>query len=71
MRPHGGPNQRSNGGSSVHFRRTQQPVMGFEHQGHAGRFQNDMNYGRIEMNYGSRPENVQEEFSHLDLSLRL
>lgn len=31
-----------------------------------------MSYGRIEMNYGSRPEiNGQEEFSHLDLSLRL
>lgn len=72
VRPHGGPNQRSNASGTGLFRRTQQPVVGFEHQGHAGRFQNDMSYGaRIEMNYDSRPENVQEEFSHLDLSLRL
>lgn len=74
VRPHGGQNQQSHPTASAHFGRAQVPaVVGFEHQqGHAGRFQNDMSYGRrIEMGYGSRAENVQEELSHLDLSLRL
>ncbi|KAK9275853.1 hypothetical protein L1049_023126 [Liquidambar formosana] len=87
VRPHGGSlNQHRSGSSSSgssHVQRIQPPSVGFEHQGHAGRFAGDMSYGRREMSYGSgegvdanwatgyRPENVQEEFSQLDLSLRL
>ncbi|XP_052200416.1 zinc finger protein 2 [Diospyros lotus] len=87
VRPHGSWTSRpgSGSGSTGHARGFQSPAAGFEQQGHAGRFSGDMGgYGRREMvNYGSReddgpwsskgfkPESVQDEFSHLDLSLRL
>uniref|UniRef100_A0A5B7BLW5 Putative Zinc finger protein 2 n=1 Tax=Davidia involucrata TaxID=16924 RepID=A0A5B7BLW5_DAVIN len=79
VKPHAGWNHRSgpssSGSSHVHCV-----------QPHAGRFStSDMSYGRREMNYGSRDgvgpwpkgtnykpdKSVQEEFSQLDLSLRL
>lgn len=87
VRAHGGSNTRSGssscmGGSS--FPRHHEPALSrFENHGHAGRFVGDGNYGRTERNYGSidgvggswsmgyRTENVQEELSPLDLSLRL
>ncbi|XP_058207777.1 zinc finger protein 2 [Rhododendron vialii] len=70
VKPHGGSNNRS-GPSSI----------GSSHRP-GGRFSDDVRYGRREMNYGSREneenlgkgyqgESVQEEFNHLDLSLRL
>ncbi|KAI8018619.1 Zinc finger protein 2 [Camellia lanceoleosa] len=76
VRPRTGWNDRSGSGStaSSHAQRLQPPHMaGLEHQGHPARFPGEMNYhGRREMNYGSREgEIVQEEFSQLDLSLRL
>ena len=69
---------------SSHGQRMQSPVAAFEQHGRAGIFAGEISYGRRDMrNYGSREgnigswskgyrtENVQEEFSHLDLSLRL
>ncbi|KAJ6863143.1 hypothetical protein NC652_039869 [Populus alba x Populus x berolinensis] len=80
VRAHGRSNPRS--GSS--FPRHHEPALArFEHHGHDGRFVGDASYGRTAMNYGSiegvggswslvyRTENVQEELSQLDLSLRL
>ena len=84
IRTHGGSNSHS--GSSIsgssHAQSMQSHIPPFEQQGRAGRFAGEMSYGRRDMNYGSRevigswskgyrPENVQEEFSQLDLSLRL
>ncbi|CAK9169433.1 unnamed protein product [Ilex paraguariensis] len=83
VRPHAGWNQPSAPGSNglSHARLEQPPGIGLEHRGHAGRFTSDLIYGRRDLNYGSRedghwvdgykPESVQEEFSQLDLSLRL
>ncbi|KAL5775218.1 hypothetical protein ACOSP7_012775 [Xanthoceras sorbifolium] len=84
VRAHGESNPQSgsrNSSSPTHVLHRQPP---FEHQAHAGRFSEDMmSYGRRDMIYGSsrqgvsswslsyRPENVQEELSQLDLSLRL
>ncbi|KAA8535577.1 hypothetical protein F0562_030580 [Nyssa sinensis] len=85
VKPHAGGNHGSGPSSSGsnHVHRVLPPVIGFEHQGHGGRFTSDMSYGR-EMSYGStyqgdgpwakgyKPDNsVQEEFTQLDLSLRL
>ncbi|XP_059637279.1 zinc finger protein 2 [Cornus florida] len=70
----------SSGSGSSHVRRVQSPVSGLEHQGYGGRFSTtggELRYGRREMNYGNsrdggyKPDSVQEEFSQLDLSLRL
>ncbi|XP_022732478.1 zinc finger protein 2 [Durio zibethinus] len=84
VRTHGG--SYSHSGSSISgsspAQRMQSPIAPFEQQGRAGRFAGEMSYARRDMNYGSRegigswskgyrPENVQEEFSQLDLSLRL
>ncbi|XVE71807.1 hypothetical protein DITRI_Ditri10aG0181700 [Diplodiscus trichospermus] len=70
---------------SSHAQRMQSPVAPFEQQGRAVRFagsgetifrNRDMNYGSegaigIRYSNGYMTENVQEEFSQLDLSLRL
>ncbi|XWS70940.1 hypothetical protein CRYUN_Cryun03dG0093800 [Craigia yunnanensis] len=84
VRIQGGSNSHS--GSSIigssHVQRMQSPVAPFEQQGLVVRFAGEMSYGRRDLNYGSREgisswskgyrtENVQEEFSQLDLSLRL
>jgi hypothetical protein len=75
VRPHGGPSHHRPGSniSGPSQLRHFQPTL--EHRDHAGRFATDTCYGRREMDYGSRegyrPENVQEEFNQLDLSLRL
>ncbi|GMI74159.1 zinc finger protein 2, ZINC FINGER PROTEIN 2 [Hibiscus trionum] len=86
VRPHGGSNSSYSGssdlGGSSLVQRMQLPVTPFEQQGRAGRFVAEMRYGRKDVNYGSREgigswsmgyrtEDVQDEFSHLDLSLRL
>ncbi|XVF70032.1 hypothetical protein PTKIN_Ptkin11bG0128700 [Pterospermum kingtungense] len=84
VRNHGGSSSNSGSTLSVssHAQRMQSPISRFE-QGQSGRFSGEMSYGRRDMNYGSRdgidswskesyrPENVQEDFSQLDLSLRL
>ncbi|GMI94628.1 zinc finger protein 2, ZINC FINGER PROTEIN 2 [Hibiscus trionum] len=57
----------------AHGQRLQSPSAPFEQQGQAGGFGGEMSYGRRDVNYVSmeyRTENV-EEFSQLDLSLRL
>ncbi|XP_022756541.1 zinc finger protein 2-like [Durio zibethinus] len=84
VRTHGGSNSHS--GSSVcgssRAQCMQSQVAPFEQQGRPVRFAGEMNYGRRDMNHGSREgidswskgyrtENVEEEFSQLDLSLRL
>lgn len=87
VRAHGGSNARSGSSSCMSgssFPRHHDPALArFEHHGHAGRFVGDASYGRTERNHGSiegvggswsmgyRTENVQEELSPLDLSLRL
>ncbi|XP_011043988.1 PREDICTED: zinc finger protein 2-like [Populus euphratica] len=87
VRAHGRSNPRSGSSpcmSGSSFPRHHEPALArFEHHGHAGRFVDDTSYGRTAMNYGSmegvggswslvyRTENVQEELSQLDLSLRL
>ncbi|CAK7337602.1 unnamed protein product [Dovyalis caffra] len=87
VRAYGGSNLRSGSSSSKSsssYPRSDQPALaGFEHHGQAGKFVGDASYGRTEMNYGSREgiggswsmvyrtENVQDELSQLDLSLRL
>ncbi|XVE80004.1 hypothetical protein DITRI_Ditri14bG0103800 [Diplodiscus trichospermus] len=81
---HGGLNSHSGSiiSGSSHGQRMQSPIAPFEQRGRAGRFVGEMSYGRRDMNYGSkegigswskgyRPEDVQDEFSQLDLSLRL
>ncbi|XP_022754009.1 zinc finger protein 2-like [Durio zibethinus] len=81
---YGGSNSHSGyslSGSS-HAQRMQSTIVPFEQQGQAAWFAGEMGYGRRDMNYGSRegngswskgyrPENVEEEFSQVDLSLRL
>ncbi|KAK5811647.1 zinc finger protein 2 [Gossypium arboreum] len=69
---------RAHGGSSIsgssHDQRIQSPMATFEQHGRAGRFTGEMSYGRTDVNYSSmgyRNENVEDEFSQLDLSLRL
>ncbi|OMO53133.1 zinc finger protein 2-like protein [Corchorus olitorius] len=87
VRTHGGSNSPSGSSSSgsisgsSHGQRVQSPVAPFDQHGRAGRFTGEISYGRRD--YGTsregigswsksyRPENVQEEFNHLDLSLRL
>ncbi|PPD76074.1 hypothetical protein GOBAR_DD26991 [Gossypium barbadense] len=67
-----------------HPQRIQSHVATFEQHHRAGRFAGEIGYGRRDINYGPRegmmgswsskgyrPEDVQDEFSHLDLSLRL
>ncbi|KAJ9141417.1 hypothetical protein P3X46_031956 [Hevea brasiliensis] len=81
VRAHGGSNSRSGSSSMGGFNHVLGNQAAFDHHGHAGRFVDEMGYGRREMNYGGsrdgswsmgyRPENVQEELSQLDLSLRL
>ncbi|XWS28081.1 hypothetical protein CRYUN_Cryun25bG0034900 [Craigia yunnanensis] len=84
VRTHGGSNSHSGSSTSgsLHAQRMHSPIAPFEQQGRAGRFTGEMSYGRRDMNYdskegigswsnGYRSENVEEEFSHLDLSLRL
>ncbi|GAV59596.1 hypothetical protein CFOL_v3_03127 [Cephalotus follicularis] len=80
VRAHGGSNIRSGAsvGGSNHVRRT---PGSFPHPGHARRLVGDTSYSRRDINYGSREavgwsnsyinETVQDEFSQLDLSLRL
>ncbi|KAK8488506.1 hypothetical protein V6N13_016357 [Hibiscus sabdariffa] len=83
VRAHGGSTSNYSGSSGLggtsHAPRMQPP---FEQSGRAGRFVGEMSYGRRDLNYGSREgigswsmgyrtEDVQDEFSHLDLSLRL
>ncbi|PSS21076.1 Zinc finger protein [Actinidia chinensis var. chinensis] len=63
-RSHGGWNHRS----GVSFGRSNHGGTGLVHQGQEGRFASDL---RREMSYGYKPESVQEEFIHLDLSLKL
>ncbi|KAK8635403.1 hypothetical protein V6N13_004140 [Hibiscus sabdariffa] len=69
-------------GSSSHAQHMQPPVAPFERRCPAGRFAGETSYGRRDVNYGPREgvgpwsmgylhEDVQDEFSHLDLSLRL
>ncbi|KAL4310809.1 hypothetical protein GQ457_01G049750 [Hibiscus cannabinus] len=76
VRPHGGSTSNYSGssglGATTHAPRMQPP----EQSGRAGRFAGEMSYGRRDLDYGSwsmgyRTEDVQDEFSHLDLSLRL
>ncbi|GKV47047.1 hypothetical protein SLEP1_g53986 [Rubroshorea leprosula] len=86
IRAHGGsgPGRGSSsisGSSHVHGR-IQPPHLATYQQGHASRFSGEMGNGRRDVNYGSSqemdswsnghiPENIQDEFSQLDLSLRL
>ncbi|GMJ01480.1 zinc finger protein 2, ZINC FINGER PROTEIN 2 [Hibiscus trionum] len=82
VRAHGGSSS-DYSGSSGHPQRMQPPVAPFERYGRAGRFAGEMSYGRRDVNYGLREEevgswsigyrheDVQDEFSHIDLSLRL
>lgn len=81
VRPHSGSSNRSGSGSSAP-NHVQPPIMGHDHHGY-GRFTSDVSYGRREMNYdstieshhwsskGYKPESVQEDYSQIDLSLRL
>ncbi|MBA0853781.1 hypothetical protein Goshw_021914 [Gossypium schwendimanii] len=69
---------RAHGGSSIrgssHGQSMQSPMATFEQHGRAGRFAGEMSYGRTDVTYGSmgyRSENVEDEFSQLDLSLKL
>ncbi|KAK8604923.1 hypothetical protein V6N13_082386 [Hibiscus sabdariffa] len=58
----------------AHDQRLQSPMASFEQQDRAGGFGGEMSYGRREVSSVSmeyRTENVEEEFSQLDLSLRL
>ncbi|KAK6944230.1 hypothetical protein RJ641_025332 [Dillenia turbinata] len=80
VRPNAGPNHRSgvNSSGSSHSQQFQQPKNRFDHQGHTGRFDENRSFVRRDISYdytdnstGYRPENVQDEFNHLDLSLRL
>ncbi|KAE8729789.1 Zinc finger protein 7 [Hibiscus syriacus] len=83
---HGGSSSNYSGssglGSSSRAQRMLPPVVTLQQHGRAGRFAGEMSYGRRDVNYGPREgigswsmgyrrEDVQEEFSHLDLSLRL
>ncbi|KAK6942434.1 hypothetical protein RJ641_027811 [Dillenia turbinata] len=78
--PHAGPNHKSgvNPSGSSHSQQFQQPKNRFDHHGHTSRFDENRSFVRRDMSYdysdnstGYRPENVQDEFDHLDLSLRL
>ncbi|KAK8615127.1 hypothetical protein V6N13_068911 [Hibiscus sabdariffa] len=86
LRAHGGSSSDCSGSSgldsSSHAQHMQPPVAPFERRGRAGRFAGEMSYERRDVNYGPREgvgpwsmgylhEDVQDEFSHLDLSLRL
>ncbi|KAL8242902.1 hypothetical protein R6Q59_013204 [Mikania micrantha] len=61
---------RSGPGGPSHGRQVQAPVlMGINHQEHVGRFSaGDLRSG---VDYSFKGENVEEDFSQLDLSLRL
>ncbi|GFS36102.1 zinc finger protein 2 [Actinidia rufa] len=63
-RSHGVWNHRS----GVSFGSSNHGGTGLVHQGQEGRFASDLSR---EMSYGYKPESVQEEFIHLDLSLKL
>ncbi|XVF47715.1 hypothetical protein PTKIN_Ptkin03bG0133100 [Pterospermum kingtungense] len=81
VRTHGGYNFHS--GSSNHAQRTQSPAAPFGQHARAVRYAGEMIYGRKDMNDDSRAgigswskgykteNHVQEDFSQLDLSLRL
>lgn len=80
VRPHSGSNHRSGSIPSVPSH-LQPPIVGHDHHRYE-RFSREMSYGRREMDCDSRtgshhwnkgyaPESVQEDFSQLDLSLRL
>ncbi|KAI3814718.1 hypothetical protein L1987_14362 [Smallanthus sonchifolius] len=64
------PTSRYGFGGPSHGRQVPPPVMmGTNHQEHVGRFSaSDL---RIGMDYSYKGESVEEDFSHLDLSLRL
>ncbi|KAJ0865131.1 hypothetical protein HanRHA438_Chr12g0537261 [Helianthus annuus] len=73
VRTHSGFNQstsRSGSGGVSHGRQVQPPVMiGINHHEHVGRFiGSDLNRG---VDYSYKGESVEEDFSQLDLSLRL
>ncbi|KAL3535360.1 hypothetical protein ACH5RR_003821 [Cinchona calisaya] len=85
VRPHSMSNNNNRAGSLSNVQtHVQPPIRGHDHHGY-GRFTSEMSYARREMNYDSRenenlhwtstkgykPESVQEDFSQLDLSLRL
>ncbi|KAK9048867.1 hypothetical protein SSX86_021355 [Deinandra increscens subsp. villosa] len=58
-------------GGPSHGRPVQQPVMmGINHPEHVGRF-SASDYFRSGVDYSYKGENVEEDFSQLDLSLRL
>ncbi|GMI89094.1 zinc finger protein 2, ZINC FINGER PROTEIN 2 [Hibiscus trionum] len=61
--------------SSSHGRRLRSPTAPSEQRGRTGRFDGEMSYGGShDMKYVSmeyRTGNVEEEYSHVDLSLRL
>ncbi|CAA2995527.1 zinc finger protein 2-like [Olea europaea var. sylvestris] len=75
VKPHAGIDQLqpSSGGSAGGRSRLPGPLIGVDEQGHAGRFNSDMNYGR--RNYWNddynKGESVEEELGQLDLTLRL
>ncbi|KAE8667038.1 Zinc finger protein 2 [Hibiscus syriacus] len=56
---------------SSHSQRMQMSVTSFEQHGRAGRFFGGPREGIGSWSMGYRTEDVQDEFSHLDLSLRL
>ncbi|KAK8655160.1 hypothetical protein V6N13_107750 [Hibiscus sabdariffa] len=60
--------------SSSHGPRVRSPTAPSEQRGRAGRSDGEMSYGRRDIEYVSmeyRMESVEEEYSHVDLSLRL
>ncbi|CAI9754759.1 unnamed protein product [Fraxinus pennsylvanica] len=75
VKPHAGMNQRqlSSGGAGGGRSHLPGPFVGIDQQGHAGRFNSDMNYER--RNYWNDEYNqggsVEEDHGQLDLTLRL
>ncbi|KAK8604922.1 hypothetical protein V6N13_082385 [Hibiscus sabdariffa] len=58
----------------AHGQLLQSPMAPFEQQGRAGGFGGELSHGRRDLNYVSiqyRTEGIEEEFSQVDLSLRL
>ncbi|GKV00483.1 hypothetical protein SLEP1_g13160 [Rubroshorea leprosula] len=83
IRAQGGssPRRGPNISGSSHVHRVQPSLEAYEH-GHAGMFSSEMGCSRRDLNYSSRegmdswsnrhmPEIIEDEFSQLDLSLRL
>ncbi|KAL2502187.1 Zinc finger protein 2 [Forsythia ovata] len=73
--PHAGFSRRAESGFSK-LNNMYGPIPGLGHHGQTGRFNSNIENGRIAENYGNwntecNAESVHEELSHLDLSLRL